>query len=297
MEWKQLYYFKIVSDSGSLSTAAEKLFITQPALSKAVQKLEDELSCRLLNRSTRGVTLTEQGQFLYDQFVPVLEKFEDMSARLKDYYKLNKGTLTLCIGQGVFRSVDPNLLLNFFLEFPGIKMKRFEKTDDECYRAVEEGKCDLGIAVKPNDPGMFDYISVKKEPLYLFVNKDNPLSGKKSISIKELKNEKFVAFDHRFSFRETLVKKCRECGYEPNIILSSGEVEILIRLVLENHGVFVCVEHVARSVKSDRISIIPITDEDLEWEVGFICRKNELLSYESRKFVHYILRNESLKEE
>jgi len=291
LECKQLYYFKIVADSGSLSTAAEKLFLTQPALSKAVQKLEEELSCRLFNRSVRGITLTEHGKFLYDQFEPVLDRYEKMTSNLKDYFKINKGTLTLSIGQGVFRILDPNLLLDFFMDYPGIKMKRFEQTDDECYRYVLEGKSDISIAVKPNDLSKLDFIPVKKEPLYLFVNKSNPLSKRGQVSICDLKDEPFLVFDSRFSFRETLVRECRKCGYEPNIILSSGEVEMLIRLVIENHGIFVCVEHVAKTMKSSKISIIPITD-DLEWEIGFVYRKGEILTYESRKFIHYILKDD-----
>ena len=290
MEWKQLYYFKIVADSGSLSTAAEKLYITQPALSKAVQKLEEEFSCKLFLRSTKGVVLTEQGQFLYDQFVPVLESFESMKNRLKEYYQYSRGTLTICIGQGVFRSLDPNLLIDFGESYAGITMNRFEKIDDECYRTLLEKKCDLALAVKPNDLSEFDYIPVKKEPLYLFVNASHPFSGKEQVRIEELRKEKFVTFDSRFSFRNALVKECNRCGFEPDIILSSGEVEMLVRLVAENHGIFICVEHVARSVASENVKVIPVVNTELEWEIGFICRKREMLSYESRQFIHFVLK-------
>jgi DNA-binding transcriptional LysR family regulator len=289
LEWKQLCYFITVADSGSFSTAAEKLFITQPAISKAVRKLEEEFSCRLLQRSPTGVTLTEQGQFLYDQFVPVLKDYENMSERLREYYKVCRGALTLYMGQGVFRSLDPNLLLDFSKDYSEIKMYRYETIDDECYRAVLENKCDLGIAVKPNELSEFDYIPVKKEPLYLFVNDSNPLSKRKSIRIEELKNERFVAFDSRFSFRDALVKECRRCGFEPDIILSSGEVEMLVKLVAENHGIFICVEHVAKSVNFENVKVIPITETGLEWEIGFISRKNETISYESRLFIDFLL--------
>ncbi len=124
MEWKQLCYFITVADSGSFSTAAEKLYITQPAISKAVRKLEEEFSCRLLHRTPSGVKLTEQGQFLYDQFVPVLKDYANMSEKLNDYFKICRGSMTLCMGQGVFRSLDPNLLFDFSKEYPEIKMRR-----------------------------------------------------------------------------------------------------------------------------------------------------------------------------
>ena len=289
MEWKQLCYFITVADSGSFSTAAEKLYITQPAISKAVRKLEEEFSCRLLHRTPSGVKLTEQGQFLYDQFVPVLKDYANMSEKLNDYFKICRGSMTLCMGQGVFRSLDPNLLFDFSKEYPEIKMRRYETIDDECYRAVMENKCDLGIAVKPNDLSEFDYIPVKKEPLYLFVHESSPLSKRKSIRIEDLKDERFVAFDTRFSFRNALVKECVRYGFEPDIILSSGEVEMLVRLVAENHGIFICVEHVAKSVNFENVKVIPITETELEWEIGFISRKNEPLSYESRLFTEFVL--------
>jgi DNA-binding transcriptional LysR family regulator len=291
MNLKQMEYFTQACKDINFSIAAKHLFITQQALSNTIRNMENELGAKLFERSSRGVELTETGKFLYEKTSYLMGEYAKVVAEIDERFKINQGTISFSVSPGVLRSVSPNILIDFEENFPHIKVKIFEYPDIINENHVKKGDVDIGCSIKPFDMTELDFIHIKSEDLFLIVNNENPLSKKDKVTINDLVNEKLITSGKNFQSHHFLTECCKEAGFTPNIIFESAEIEVLIKLVHLNKGIFMSVKHVADDVKDNNVSIIPVADSSLKWEIGFILKKNAKLSQPLKTFVNYILSN------
>lgn len=293
MDIKQLMYFVQICDNRSFSQASTSLFITQQALSTAIKHLESELGTQLFIRTSKGIQLTESGNYLLEKSRYILNEYEAVTCELKNKFKHNIGTINLCAVPGALRSLSPNILFDFMENHPNILINRFEYPDLICESKVKKGLIDIGWSLLPSDLTELDFTPIKTEKLGLIINKKNPLSKKSSINIEDLVNENFIVFDRTFNQYHFLLSKCREAGFKPNIVFESADVDLLLKLVSLNKGIFMCVKHVTDEVIDKNTCIIPFEDDSFKWEIGFILKKNKQIDPVINTFMDYVLMNSS----
>lgn len=290
MEIRQLKYFLQVCEDKNLSKAAEHLFITQQGLSHSIKSMEKELGVVLFTRSNHGVRLTDTTEAIRADVEAFLGDYEMLRQKIQDAAKATKGEIKISIPPGVTAMVMPELMIGFRQAYPQIDLQIFEESDMTCEKMVMEEEVDLGCALEPVDQAVFDYYPFIEEDVFLFVNKRNPLSLRKTVSFEDLKDEKFLFIDQNHKWYYTFLKCCERAGFTPNIAHLSSQVEVLASLVQQNAGVTFYHQMAAARFLDDNTTIVPLDKgSGFNWAAGFITRKGRHVKYITRVLMEYIL--------
>lgn len=188
--------FNAVAEAGNLSKAAKQLFISQPAISKAVSKLEQSLSVKLFTRNSRGVKLTEEGALLYEYTCSAFESLRRGEESLRKIHSLGMGHIKI----GVSTTLCKHLLLphlqNFMEAYPHIKLSIECRSTKETLALLDEGKLDVGLIGKPSRSRSTEFFPLKSiqdtfvaSPAYLAnLNEREPGLSKDSTALLQRAN-------------------------------------------------------------------------------------------------------------
>ena len=149
--------FLSVAETGSVSRAAEHLFISQPAVSKSIRNLEDALSVRLIERSTRGIRLTEQGKILYEHLQSAFDSIHAAEEDLRQVSELGIGELRIGASTSLCRNILLGYLSDFITTYPHIKISISCHSTLTTIRQLEEGRIDLGLICETALPSRLSY--------------------------------------------------------------------------------------------------------------------------------------------
>lgn len=291
MEFKHIEYFIETSRHTSISQAAEALYISQQALSRCIANMESELGCKLLNRTVKGISLTEDGAYFYRIFSPQVEQFHQSLADAIDYLKSKPVRLPFCCAPLIFRCLDPDLLLAFQEQYPHITLELLELSDTECDAYVEADPTHFGLlAIPENRHGeRLPYTPVKTFPLYLFVHKDNPLAALEQVNFSQLKDESFLMLDKKSYYRKLVFHYAHQYGFEPKTIFESSDANQLISLVNRGRGIALSLAPMLDRSVYQNIAMVPFDDKTITWCISFIYQDYERLSSAAKKFMQFLI--------
>ena len=293
MEFKHIEYFVETCSYKSITQAAEALFISQQALSRCIANMEEELGCKLFARTSKGSRLTPEGQYLYDQFQPLVQSYHSTLSQTISTLDHRPQTVTFACAPQIFRELDASLLLTFQEQHPEITLERLEMSDKDVDRFVAESDHHFGLlAIPENRHGQrFPYIPVKTMPLCLYVPKDSALAGREKIDFAELRDEKFLTLEKQSHYHSLLNEKAKEAGFKPNKLFASADMDQLFALVNSGKGVFIAVDIPSVRASYPNIAIVPFADETINYSIGVIFQDYEKLDKASRRFIEYIVEN------
>ncbi|SFG26028.1 DNA-binding transcriptional regulator, LysR family [Lachnospiraceae bacterium C7] len=143
--------FYTVANAGNISKAAKQLYISQPAISKSIQKLEDNLGCRLFSRSSRGVTLTEEGSILYGHVKEAFDTLTIGEEKLRRSMALGVGHLKIGVSSTLCKHMLLPYLKAFIKKYPHISISISCQSTNETLALIDENKVDIGLVGKPNN--------------------------------------------------------------------------------------------------------------------------------------------------
>ncbi len=293
MEYKHIEYFIETCNYKSITKAAESLFISQQALSRCISKLEKDINCILFKRTVKGITLTEEGKYIYEQFNPIIMNFRNTVSKIISVLETNPKVLSFCCAPGIFRNLNPEFLISFQEKYSKISLNMLEMSDKECDEYVESNKNHFGLlAIAENRHGeRFDYITVKTVPLYLFVNKNNPLSKYNKIKFEMLKNEKFLFMDKKSYYRKLVNGYAKKHNFKPKVVFESSDTSQLCGLVDKGKGIFIGIPELYNKALYKNIVIIPFEDKTINWSIAFIFQNYDYLDINAKKFIEYVIEN------
>jgi DNA-binding transcriptional LysR family regulator len=270
----QLRYFVAAARSEHMARAAEQLDLSQPALSRSIQKLEEELGLPLFDRVGRGVRLNDAGKILLRRVDRANAEFQDALRELKDF--------------GATKSVSVGYLstLGFSALEPDLQFNLFEGPSPLLTKQLLNGEVDLCVSTEPYDPGV-EWRPLFKEELFALVPLDHRLAGRKSIELIELADEPFVALRAGHGLRLVLDELCARAGFKPKINLEGYEVSSLRGLVVAGFGVTLAPR---RAVTKAPYVDVPISTPECFRVVGVSWRKERWLSPKASAFRDYLLK-------
>ena len=291
MEYKHIEYFIETCNHKSITKAAESMFISQQALSRCIAKLEKDVNCTLFNRTVKGITLTEEGKYLYKQFNPIIMDFRNTVSKTISTLESKPKILSFCCAPGIFRSLNPELLMTFQETYPKITLDMLEMPDKECDKYVESDRRHFGLlAIAENRHGeRLDFITVKTVPLYLYVNKYNPLSLHKEIKFEMLKNESFLFMDKKSYYRKLVNGYAKKCGFKPKPVFESSDTNQLCSLVDKGKGIFLGIPELYNNALYKNTVIVPFEDKNINWSIAFIFQNYDCLDISAKKFIEYVI--------
>ena len=156
------YYrvFYTVANTGNISKAADMLFISQPAISKAISKLEDGLHVKLFLRSSKGVTLTDEGQVLYNHIEKAFSNISQGEDEIRHIHELGIGQLKIGVSTSLCKHILLDKLQTFILENPHIKVIIDCHSTVNTLKLLNDGRIDIGLICKTDIPAGFEYQDV-----------------------------------------------------------------------------------------------------------------------------------------
>lgn len=291
MDTRQLSYFVQVAKDRSFTLAARNLHLSQPALSKMIKKLEEDLGVQLFDRSEHKMTLTDAGEKLFEEGQKLLSEMAAVTEAIKDTKNLKTGNVSVGIPPVIGTSYFPPLIANFRNDYPGINLSIIENGAVTVYEMVEKGFVDLGLIILPELSDRIEYIPVIEDEAVLIVHRDHPLANRSSVKFEDLQNEAFALLNETFLIHHHVIKACREAGFEPNIYFSSSQWDFLTELVCLNQGISILPRPILARFNSQNIKQIPIDHPEMRWRIAIILKKNRYVSHAARKFIDYIKEN------
>lgn len=177
-ELSSMKAFVILAESSSFNNAAKLLNITQPALTRRIKKMEEDLHVQLFERTTRKVTLTKAGKRLLPEARELIKKFDETLFNIRDMNAYHRGMVTLaCIPTAVFYFL-PLAIGKFNELYPNIKVRILEQGTNNCMESVLCNESDFGINMNNVTNSSIDFTPLVNEPFVLACRRDHPLAKK-----------------------------------------------------------------------------------------------------------------------
>lgn len=245
IEFRQLQYFVTVADELHFSKAAEKLHITQQALSFQIKQLEEELGFTLFNRTTRNVEITRAGQELLTEVNLMFEHLRQGIANAQKATRGEIGQLTIGYISTTLYSITPYYVRIFRERYPYIELSLQEMVSPTLEQSVVEGKVDVCLMNLPHTlDSNVGYEIVHKERMMLAIPREHHLAQLNEIPFKLLANEPFVIYSRKYK-KETydrIIALCQNHGFSPNIIQEAASETAVISLVAAGLGIALTTE-------------------------------------------------------
>ncbi len=280
----QLRYFVAAARSEHMARAADQLDLSQPALSRSIQKLEEELGLPLFDRVGRGVRLNDAGRILLRRVDRANAEFEDALRELKDFGATKSVSLGYLSTFGV--RLIPELVKGFSALEPGLQFNLFEAPTPLLTKQLLNGEVDLCASTELYDPGL-EWRPLFNEELFALVPVDHRLAARKCIDLIELADEPFVALRLGHGLRLVLDELCARAGFKPKITLEGYEVSSLRGLVAAGFGVTLAPRG---SVSAATYVDLPISTPVCFRVVGVSWRKERWLSQKALAFRDYLIK-------
>ncbi|MEM6613318.1 MAG: LysR family transcriptional regulator [Cyanobacteria bacterium P01_C01_bin.72] len=239
MELRQLRYFVTLAQELHFGRAAERLNITQPALSKQIRVLETKIEVQLLIRTKRTVKLTSAGEIFLLQAQQLLQKAEEAISIAKRATLGEIGKLTIGFTATATYSVLPELIGRFRLRYPQVEVEILELSTEAQIKALNQDEIDLGFLHPPVDSRGLELYPIFSEEFVVVLPPQHLLLRRQRLSLEDLAQESFIIhprLEGPFLYDEFL-KLCRQAGFQPKIVKEVGSHQTRICFVATGMGV------------------------------------------------------------
>ncbi len=237
MNLNQLRVFHYVAREKSVSKAAEKLFVTQPAVTMQIRTLEDHLSLKLFKRRGKALRLTEAGRTLFGYARRIFLIVDEMEFVMPRYADLSAGALTIGTTKSFARHLMPGLLSSFQQAHPEVKVSLKEGSSQEIARDIMEYKYDLGIIGRIPFSSRLRVVEYTREEFRLVTAPEHRFTGREEISFVELKDEPIIIREEGSGSREAVLALLRSHRTTPSVLIEAGSVEFIKEYVMQGRGV------------------------------------------------------------
>lgn len=234
----QLKYALAIAEHKNFTKAAEKCFVTQPTLSTQIQKLEDELSIIIFDRSKKPIEVTDVGRKIIYQARNIVNEAD----RIQDIVDQQKGFIGGEFRLGIIPTIMPTLLpmflKNFIKKYPKVKLKIEELTTEDILTRINDGHLDAAIVATPLESDTIKERVLYYEPFVAYIPDNHRLKDKKEINITDLDIEDMLLLEDGHCFRDGVINLCKALKdqIDDSFQLESGSIETLIKLSNEGLG-------------------------------------------------------------
>ena len=289
MDSQDLRYFVAVAQTLNITKAAEQLFITRQALSKAIREFEKKCGSDLFLRNNGKLALTPRGQDLLEKSIPVMDLFNDLERSINPGSWSQKSKIRIAIGLGTLNALSPRIFTDFKLAHPEIELSIKEVCDDEVRRSLETDEADIGILNStPEKIKDYDCKLIESENIYFQISKNNPISAKDHLTPQDLHNQAFVSLGDRCDMHSLIMQKCREANFLPNFILETLDSNVANNMAYNNIAITLYIQP-KHSVANPAVRIIPMELGDTPWGTYVIKRKKSKISISTRLLIDYLI--------
>ena len=240
MSIKQLRAFLAVAHTLNFAHASERLNMSQPALSLAIKGLEDALGGALLLRTTRKVTLTQEGETLLSMARPLLADWDNTEEAMRQRFTLRRGKVSVAAMPSFAANVLPPVLKTFRDCYSGINVTVHDVVNEQVIEMVSEGRVEMGIAFEPDYCGHVHFTPLGVDRFVAIVPADSRLANRQRVSWRDLLTLDFITLQRPSAVRLMLEEQLAQSGTQLEVALESHQLVTVGRLV-DRRFYFQCV--------------------------------------------------------
>ena len=283
LELSELHSFLVLTNHLHFGQAAEELRVSQPALTKQIQRLEAKVGGPLLTRGYRRVALTPAGEILRDRARSLLRESEIAEHMARLAVSGKAGLLRIGFGITSLAAGLPDILTRFRQRFPQVHVSMRDMPTPDQVEALEDGNIDVGFVRLPIGRTELASVPVLQETLVVAVPRGMSYRG----GLAGLRKEPFVVMSRSLSASlfDHVVRTCRTAGFSPRIVQEASELFTVLNLVRAGVGVSL----VPRAVSLMRVPGVRLMDTSLaeaKWKIGLAWRKLDESDPLVRNFVN-----------
>lgn len=276
MELRHLRYFVAVAEAENVSRAALKLHVSQPALSRQIRDLEEELGFLLLERSAKSVRLTDAGRVFLAEVRAVLQRAEEAVKAARATATGSRGELHVGYAPTLTARILPPALRAFQAAMPGVRVKLHDLSTEEMLAGVCEGKLHLAVTVRPA-PGALRglrFEELMREPLRLAVAPAHPLARRRVVSLADAAREPFIAYSRKDypDYHELLAAIFSMAKSQPRIAEEHDGVSSLVAAIAAGNGVAIVPDSL-RCIAGERLKLVMLSPDPKPLVIGIILPK------------------------
>lgn len=283
--------FYTVAKCGSLTKAAEELYISQPAVSQSIKQLENQLGISLFNRTHRGMELSAQGgKLIFAEVERALRLFDDAERRIEERKASATGTLRIGASDTIFEYFLADKLVEFHERFPAIKIELMADFTPDTIGKLKADKCDIAFVNLPiaGDPELYLHDNCMRLNDIFIVGEKYKALADGVISFSKLKEYPTVMMDKNTVARRSLDNFLSAMGVELKPSIEVGSWDLMKRLVMRGMGIGVIPKEYAKRRLADGTLFEIKTDPPLPARsVGMLLPKNKSVSYALHCFIEY----------
>lgn len=280
----QLEYFCAVCRYHSITQAAQKLYVTQPAISNAIRELEKEFSINLFTRSKNHMYLTKEGEIFYQKTSRLLDTINQTSSEL---YDLGRQVTPIRIGIPPLLSTVffPDMLIAFQKEYPSIPVELYEYGSIRAANLVLEETLDLAL-VNMNfyEIDKLNSHQLLSDRIVFCVSPEHHLAKEKTISIEMLKEEKLIMYNTDSVLNTTLYSRFEGIGTKPNVIMHASQLYTIQNFIKNNLGGAFLYSSLMKNLPG--LIGIPVTPA-IRQEIGLVWKKGKYINDSVEKYIAF----------
>jgi DNA-binding transcriptional LysR family regulator len=239
VELQQIRYFLTLAEELHFWNSAEKLFITQSALSRQIKALEDELGIQLFERSKRTVKLTKAGIFLREQWLRMMEEIDRVHRQAKTIHEGTYGMVSIAYPGSIAYGFLPAVISSIAKALPQVKLELVEPTDVSVEQLLLNHQLDLALRRDPAENPALQSAILYSEHFALIVPESHPLNQENFGSLADVKDENFIlsGLNNKTYYVSSLRQLFRDYNFEPNVHIESDFGGMVLSLVSKGLGV------------------------------------------------------------
>jgi DNA-binding transcriptional LysR family regulator len=279
--------FLAVAEIGGITEAAERIGITQPALSRRIQQFEEHLGVELLVRGRRGAVLTEIGRLVQSEAQGIVARYEQMREMVSSQQRLEGGTVRIGGGATAVSFILPEAIAEFQAAHPQVRFHMREAGSSEIADDVVAGHLELGVVTLPVRDRELAVTPLTNDRIVLVARQDHPLARRRRVRIVDLADQAFVAFEAGSALRQIIDAKLRDAGVEVNVVMELRSIPAILRMV-STTGNLAFVSQLGMKQENDVIAVA-VQGLRIERRLAIIARRGVALSTAAAAFTKRLL--------
>ena len=238
IELRHLKYFNILAEELHFRKAAEKLFISQPGLSRQIKLMEEEMGIILLNRDKKKVTLTRAGEYFKEEVQYILNHLQHVIRQVQSIQSGDLGELRIGFVGSAMQEVIPEILLSLNKKYPKINTSLHELSNEQQIDDIIHDKLDVGFVRKKRVPDGIYIQPMMEESFCLVLPSDHDINEKNFTDVSQLKDDNFILFDKAYSpeYFNIVMSIFEDQGFVPHITHKSVHAGTIFKLVENGMG-------------------------------------------------------------
>lgn len=287
MEWQQLEHFRVVARTEHFTKAAEQLNMTQPALSRSIGRLEEELGIQLFDRPGRTVQLNKFGRkFL----VRVDKAFQEINQGKQELLQMNdpySGSVSLGFLLTFGFTILPDIISKFNRIYPNVDFELHQNTTIAIAEQLVRGEVDLCLLHPLEERQDWIWYKLFEEELFIYVPTNHPLADRSEARLDRFAGDPFIGFKKGSGMRLITDQFCQQAGFHPHIKFEGDDVATASGLVASGLGVALMPDFTG--IDSSRVKKLKVTEPVCHREFGLTWMKGRTLSRSAELFRTFIM--------